>query len=245
MGAPGGGAGGAGGEASGRGGGVATVGGVGTTPPAPWVLDGESIVGLARWRGPAPPLPPSLRPVPGPWVVAAVRYTGSPVGPYLELAVAQPARLGVRMGWCVQLMVVDSPESRVGGRLHWGLPKELGTLRWEQHGREAALAWEDKGVVVRGRPFPLPLPWLVPVRALQQRGDGPVQVPGRLRGTGRFASVRVEVDEALGADLLPLAGRHPGVHVRGMQLVIREARTPTGVVTALRAAPRAPRAAVW
>lgn len=222
------------------------MGGVGTTPPAPWVLGGESIVGLARWRGPAPPLPPALRPAPGPWVVAAVRYTGSPVGPYLELAVAQPARIGVRPGWCVQVMVVDSPASRIGGRLHWGLPKELGTLRWDEEGREAALTWEEKGVVVRGRPLPgPPLPWLVPVRALQQRGDGPVHVPGRLRGTGRLSTVRVEVDEQRAPDLLPLAGRHPGVHVRGMQMILREARTPTGVVAALRNAQRVPRAAVW
>jgi Acetoacetate decarboxylase (ADC) len=218
---------------------------VGTSPPAPWVLGGESIVGLARWPGRPPPLPPSLRPIPGPWLVAAVRYTGSPVGPYLELAVAQPARLGARVAWCVQLMAVDSPDSRVGGRLHWGLPKELATLRWEERGAERSLTWEERGVVVRGRPFGLPIPGLVPVRALQQRGDGPVVVPGRLRGTARLAAVRVEVDGARGADLLPLAGRHPGLAVSGMQLVIREARTPTGVLAAIRTAQRVPRAAVW
>lgn len=220
------------------------LGDVGTTPPAPWVLGGESIVGLARWRGPAPALPPALSAVPGPWVVAAVRYTGSPVGPYTELAVAQPARLGMRLGWCVQLMVVDSPESQVGGRLHWGFPKQVATLRWEEDGAGRVLTWEERGIVVRGRPLGPPWPALVPVRALQQRGDGPVLVPGRLRGFARLAGVDVSVG-GREDDLAPLAGRHPGACVRGMQLVIREERTPGLVVPALRAAPRVPKAAVW
>jgi hypothetical protein len=216
---------------------------VGTTPPAPWVLGGESIVGLARWRGPAPPLPPTLTPVPGPWLVAAVRYTGSPVGPYVELAFAQPARVGLRVGWCVQVMAVDSPESRVGGRLHWGFPKQLATLRWEEHGAERSLTWEERGVTVRGRAVGPPLPALVPVRAVQQRGDGPVLVPGRLRGMARYATVEVTVGED--DDLAPLAGRHPGAAVRGMQLVMRESRSPAAVLGAVRVVRPAAKAAVW
>lgn len=177
-------------------------------------------------------------------MVAAVRYTGSPVGPYTELAVAQPARIGLRVGWCVQLMVVDSHESQVGGRLHWGFPKQVAALRWEEDGPSRVLTWEERGIVVRGRPVGPPWPALVPVRALQQRGDGPVFVPGRLRGLARFASVEVEVADGAD-DLAPLAGRHPGAAVRGMQLVIREARSPAMLVPALRAAPRVPKAAVW
>lgn len=178
-------------------------------------------------------------------MVAAVRYTGSPVGPYLELAAAQPARLGGRFGWCVQVMAVDSDQSRVGGRLEWGFPKQLATLRWEERGPERVLTWEERGVVVRGRPYGVALPGLVPVRALQHRGDGPVVVPGRLRGMGRLATVHVEVDPERGADLVPLAGRHPGLVVDGMQLVIRECRTPAGLVAALRSAQSVPKAALW
>lgn len=180
----------------------------------------------------------------GPWLVAGARYTGSPVGPYTELAVAQPARIGLRFGWCVQLMAVDSAESRVGGRIHWGFPKELATLRWEEDGAARVLTWEERGVVVRGRPLGPPWPALVPVRALQQRGEEPVVVPGRLRGLARFARVEVEVEDA-DDELVALAGRHPGAAVRGMQLVVRECRTPATVVVGLRAAPRVPKAAVW
>ena len=88
--------------------------------------------------------------MPGPLVVSAARFTESPVGPYLELSVAEPARLGARIGLCMTLMVVDSPESRLGGRLNWGLPKQLGTLRWLAEGDQRTLAWEDCDLVVRG-----------------------------------------------------------------------------------------------
>jgi hypothetical protein len=207
---------------------------------APWVLAGESIVGLARVGGARlGPMPPGVRRVPGPVLVAAVRYGGSPVGPYLELAIGEPARLGVRLGWCITTMVVDSSESRVAGRTAWGFPKELGTLTWDRDGDERQLRWSERGVVVTGVPSALRLPVLVPVRALQRRDDGPVVVPGRLRGVARIARVSVEV----GADddvLAPLAGRHRGVTVDGMRFVVHHARQPFGLGSTLRAAPLHP-----
>ena len=138
-------------------------------------------------------------------LVVAVRYTGSPVGPYLELAVGEPARLGTRLGWCMTTMVVDDAASRVAGRAAWGFPKELGTLVWDRDGEVRSLRWVERGVEVRGVPARWRLPVLVPVRALQRRTDGPVIVPGRLRGVARPARVEVEVG---GADdpLAPLAG---------------------------------------
>ena len=213
-----------------------------TTPYAPWVLSGESIVALVRVPGPLGVLPPGLHRVPGPVLVVAVRYGGSPVGPYLELAVGEPARLGTRLGWCMTTMVVDSADSRVGGRASWGFPKEIGSLSWERDGDVRELRWAERHVVVRGVPGRFRLPVLVPVRALQRRTDGPVVVPGRLRGLARLARVTVEVPAA---DVLaPLAGAHRGVTVDGMRFVVQPARHPFGLTSSLRAPLHAPEPAL-
>lgn len=135
-------------------------------------------------------------------------------------------------------MVVDSPESRLGGILNWGFPKQLGTLSWSSEGRIRELRWEERGIVVRGEATRAVLPALVPVRALQRRTDGPVVVPGRLRGLARVA--RVTVEAPADDDVAPLAGDHLGVVVAGMRFVVRPARHPAGVTTSLRAPLRAP-----
>jgi hypothetical protein len=209
---------------------------------APWTLTGESIVALARCRDSLGPLPPELRPMPGPVLVVGVHYDGSPVGPYLELGIGEPARLGARLGWCFTTMVVDSPDSRTDGRANWGFPKELGTLTWDRDGDERELHWAERQLVVRGRPTALRAPMLVPVRALQRRGDGPVVVPGRLRGLARYAHVDVEV--ATGDPFAPLAGRHRGATVDSMRFVVRPARQPFGLTSTLRAPLHAPEPAL-
>jgi hypothetical protein len=211
-----------------------------TTPLAPWVLSGESIVCLARWPGARDRgrLPAGLRRLPGPALVVAVRYTGSPVGPYLELAVGEPARLGARPGWSITTMIVDSPDSRLGGVLNWGFPKQLGTLRWSVEGRRRELRWEERGITVAGEASRFVLPALVPVRALQRRSDGPVVVPGRLRGMARPATVTVTAPED--DPLTGLSGAHLGVVVSGMRFIVKPARRPAGITTSLRAPLRAP-----
>ena len=83
-------------------------------------------------------------------MITASRFMQSPVGPYLQLAVALPARLGGRFGWCVTHLVVDKQDARTGARLNWGFPAELGTLRWREDGPERELLWEEREVVVRG-----------------------------------------------------------------------------------------------
>ncbi len=212
-------------------------------PVAPWTLAGESLVALARChRQLAEPLPWGLRRLPGPLLVAAVAYHQSPVGQYLELAIGEPARLGARPGWCMTTMVVDSPASRQGGRVNWGLPKELGTLVWESDGRECEMRWVERGLVVRGRPGRWRVPGLVPLRAVQRRSDGPVVVPGRLRGEGRLCRVEVEVPED--DALAPLAGWHAGCHVASMRFILRPARTPVGFASSLLAPLRAPEPAL-
>ena len=166
-------------------------------------------------------------------MVTASRFTESPVGPYLQLAVAVPARLGGRLGWCVTHLVVDNQDARSGARLNWGFPAELGTLRWREDELEQELVWEDREVVVRGRGRGPRLPLAVPHRELQQRGDGPVMVPDRLLGMFRLASVRIQAFH--GDALVTLAGRHLGTVVSGANRVMREARTPVGLIAPLRA----------
>lgn len=213
------------------------------TALAPWVLTGESVVGLAWSRARLGPMPAGLDRVPGPVLVIAVHYEVSPVGPYLELSIGEPARLGGRLGWCMTTMVVDSADSRSGGRASWGFPTELGTLVWDREGDGSrSLRWVERNVVVRGEPGPVRLPVLVPVRALQRRRDGPVVVPGRLRGLARLAVVDVSAppDDALA----PLVGAHRGVTVDSLRFVVRPARTPFGLASSLRAPLAAPEAAL-
>lgn len=180
--------------------------------------------------------------VPGPCVITAGTYSCSPVGPYLELAVGEPAHLGARVGMCVTTMVVNSAPSRIGGRLNWGFPKELGTLEWSVDGEERILWWAERDIVVRATPTGPVMPVLVPLRSLQRRADGPVIVPGKLRGRGRMARVEVEVPE--GDALAGMSGPHRGLVVSGMRLVIDPARQPVGHRATLLAPLRAPEPAL-
>jgi hypothetical protein len=194
-------------------------------------------VAWARRRGDRPALPADLHPLPGPcWLVAA-RFDHSPVGPYLELTVGDPARLGARPGMCVTTMVVNSADSRIGGRLNWGFPKELGTLVWDAAGEDRSLRWSERGVTVSASPSGPGVPVIAPLRALQRRADGLVVVPGRFWGRGRLSRVEVTVPDR--DPLAGLAGTHRGLLVSGLHLVVDPARHPTGLTASLRAPLRA------
>jgi hypothetical protein len=208
------------------------------TPDAPWALVGECMVALVVGARPGRgPLPAGVGRLPGPSLVVAVRYSDSPVGPFLELAIAEPARLGLRPGFCVTTSVVSAAPARIGGRLGWGFPRELGRLTWATDGDDRLLRWEERGFEVRGRAGRLVLPFLVPLRSLQRRADGPVVVPGRVRG--RVHPGRVLVDVPDDDELFRLAGHHQGMTLTGMRLLLRPARRPAGLVSTLRAPLRA------
>lgn len=214
-------------------------------PHPPWALRGEILVawvsGGSRRAAGGPAvaaLPGGMRPLSGPWAVVATRYTASPIGAYLELSLAVPARLGLRPGWCVTSMLVSEAAAKVGSRLNWGLPAELARLTWAADGDERVLRWEDCGVEVRAAPWGPRLPVLVPARAVQRRGDGPVVVPRRLGGLLRPARVTVSVPA--GVDGLPpewpaVAGRHRGAVVSAARLLMRPARHPSGLLSTFRA----------
>jgi hypothetical protein len=139
-------------------------------------------------------------------------------------------------------MVVNVPDARVGGVVNWGFPKVLGTLRWSIDGEERSLRWEEGDVVVRGRTTGVPLPMLVPLRAVQHRSDGPVVVPASILGTARLG--RVQVDVATDSPLTGLAGLHLGAFVAGMRFNVDPARVPAGLTSTLRAPLAAPEGAL-
>ena len=187
-------------------------------------------------------LPEGLHRVPGPFSLSGTRFDDSPVGPYRELAVGEPARLGARIGMCMTTMVVTSVDARLGGRVNWGFPKELGTLVWLDEGDDRVLRWEERGIVLRASPVGPALPVLLPLRAVQRRADGLVSTWGRARGRGRVARVEVEVPED--DPLAALAGPHHGLMVAGMRMVMSPARRPVGLAASFRAPLRAPEPAL-
>ncbi|MGI9032819.1 MAG: acetoacetate decarboxylase family protein [Acidimicrobiales bacterium] len=196
--------------------------------PPPWGLGGECLVGMVRHRS-ASDLPCGLARVPGLSLVVGARYDRSPVGPYLELAVGEPARSGVRVGMCVTTMVVTTADARHAGRSKWGMPKVLGDLTWDNDGETRVLRWDERGLVLRATPVGPPLPILVPFRSLQRRGDGLVSATASLRGLARLARVDVEV-----AEIDPLAwleGRHVGAVVGSARLAMGEASLLSGLRT--------------
>ncbi len=176
-------------------------------------------------------LPAALSPLPGPLAVIGTRYDDSPVGPYLELSVAEPARLGLRTGLCVTTMAVTSAPARSACRQRWDLPAEVAAMRWSANGEERSLIWEDRGIVLSARPWGPWMPAVVPLRSLQSGATGPVVVPRRLGSRLRLA--RVEVDVPAGDRLFALSGSHPGAITAGARMVSRPARRPAGMLSSI------------
>lgn len=211
---------------------------MGRVPDPPWTLRGECILAWARPAGAGPRLPAGVRPLPGPWSVVGVRYDDSPFGPFTELSVARPACLGLRPGVCVVGQAVTSAEARRAYRAAWGLPTELGALRWEAGADDRSVAWEERGVVLRARPRGPLLPMLpVPARSIQWGPAGAVIAPRRLRARLRAAACELHLEA--GDPWEALAGRHPGAVLSGLAVLAAAARHPAGLVSSI---PRAGRA---
>jgi hypothetical protein len=208
-------------------------------PHAPWALRGEVVVAWAGRRASgAGALPVGLRPLPGPTLLIGVRYTASPVGPFVELAVAVPARLGLRPGFFAMVDVVSEPAAKVGLRCNWGFPADVGRVTWSVDGDERVVRWEDGGVVLRAAPYGVRVPVVARVRSVQRRGDGPVMVPRRLLSMGRLARTVVNVPSE-DPELAWLAGPHGGLVLSSARVVMRPARHPLGLLSSFRAPLRA------
>jgi len=209
-------------------------------PAAPWSLSGEVIVALVprRCGTEAGSLPSGLEPLPGPAVLWAGHWAQTPVGPFTELAMAVPARLGLRPGLCITMSVVNNADARLAGRLGWGMPRQLGSLRWLAVGSSRTLGWSERDLEVRAEIRPGVGPFTKAVRVLQRRGDGPVVVPARL--TGWIRRARVTIDVQTGDGLEPLAGSRRGWVISGRTLVLEPSRRPSGRLRTLLAPLAAP-----
>jgi len=209
-------------------------------PEAPWSLTGEVIVAFVRKPagGDAAVLPAGLQPLPGPAVVWAGHWAQTPVGPFTELAVAVPARLGLRPGLCITMAVVNNADARLAGRLGWGMPRQLGSLRWLAVGSQRKLGWADRDLEVIAAVRPGAGPFTKAIRGLQRRSDGVVIVPARLSGWIRRARVTIEVPDDDG--LSPIAGSRRGWIVSGRTLVLEPSRRPRGLLRTLLAPRVAP-----
>ena len=208
-------------------------------PAAPWSLSGEVVVALvSRPTGEAGVLPAGLKPLPGPAVLWAGHWAQTPVGPFTELALAVPARLGLRPGLCITMSVVNNADARLAGRLGWGMPRDLGSLRWLALGSQRTLRWTERDLEVRAEIRPGAGPFTKALRGLQGRSDGPVIVPARL--TGWIRRARVTIDVEAGDGLEPLAGSRRGWVVSGRSLVLEPSRLPTGLLRTLMAPLAAP-----
>ena len=156
----------------------------GAVPPAPWTCRLTAVVRLGvRARRPT--------------ALAVVAYAQTPVGPYGEALVAElrpPLRISVP--W----IVVDSPASAEGGRLLWGLPKELASLDLEvdldRTAQRARVAAPPDDLRLSARAVGPAVP-VVGAAVLVQPGRGPARL--RLRGRARAAGVRVEGGPSPGA----------------------------------------------
>ena len=187
-------------------------------------MAGEMVVAPFPRRRSGTPLGPGLAPLPGPGFVVAARYQASPIGPFTELSIIEPVRRDrLRAGLAVTLSVVDDDRARRDGRANWGLPRELGTLRWDGRDGAIRLTWDERGFALEAAPSRLAFPLLVPLRLLQHRGPDPVTVPVRLRGMARMARVDLDVPED--GPLAFLAGAHRGIVVAAPRLRIAPAET--------------------
>lgn len=187
-----------------------------STPPAPWSCRVRAVLWLQRAPSPLAGSPFAGRARPQA-LGAVVDYLDSPVGPYREVLVGQrmrspgPGGLGLPV-LHVPFIAVDSLASVHGGRVHWGLPKAVGTFRGELP--DTTAAGDGWSVAVRATARGPRLPVVGPLRTDQGRGVA----TARLRGTARLARVEVAASGPTLSGWLG-TGTHPGLVAEGRMVV--------------------------
>ena len=188
-------------------------------PPEPWLLTGDLVV--SAWLAPVP-VPPNvagwtLLTLGGRAVVGTVlvRYRPPGVLAYNELMVTALVRRGWRLAVTVLQIWVDSPESLLGGRELWAIPKQMasfaGDVRVVADGPLAEVT-TGSGVRVPGR-------WRLRFPVVQSREGRAVITP--VVAVGGLAPARHRW--SLYGPLAWLAGRRPFVGV-----VLRDVRMAFG-----------------
>ena len=175
-----------------------------TLPPndseAPWTVNCSAVLWAVRpTREAAESLPPTLRGRGLLVLGGVVRYLETPVGPYDEvfgMVLRGPRRQAVGT---VTFMAVNSPQSLVGGRTHWAMPKTLAAFEGSIGSGETVMATGQDSLGWRVSARPRVLGPRVPVRgnavARQEFPGGVVGESGlTARGSVRPALVDVEVE---------------------------------------------------
>jgi hypothetical protein len=191
-----------------------------TLPPneseAPWTVNCSAVLWASRpTREASEALPPTLRGRRGVVVIGGiVRYLETPVGPYDEVFGIVMSGYGRQAVGTVTFMAVDSPESLVGGRTNWAMPKTLASFEGTLGSRETLVATgkDSLGWQVSARPRVLGP--RVPVRSgaiTRQEFPGGMLGDSRLRARGRARPALVDVEVQSDG---PLAGwLRPGKHL--------------------------------
>jgi hypothetical protein len=182
----------------------------GAFPAEPWRLQGDA--GGSLWAVPraavAGRLPQGGRPLG--WgrrvlLVTAWACYGGPdsVLAYRELLAAVPVRIGWRIGLSVVWIWVDDPVSALGGRVLWGMPKQMARFAAERDGGVRGCMRVGGAMVASWRFSPcrmLPGRWPAGFRTAQEV-DGVLKL-ARVRARGRIghakAAWRFAGDGALG-----------------------------------------------
>ena len=133
--------------------------------PAPWTLTGQAVAFLAA--------PATAR--------LLVNYQTSPVGPYLEHALATLTLRGPH----VFQMSVTLEASKRGGREIWGFPKTLENLSWQQRGSRIVFQRENR--TFRVRAFGPQFRFALPFWTVQQLNSRAVRVPGNIKARAQLA----------------------------------------------------------
>ena len=154
-----------------------------------------------------------------------VSYADTPVGPYREVFGAVGLRAGRAVRGTVPFMAVDSPDSLVGGRTNWSLPKSLAEFEGEPGDPEMTATGDGWSVRVRTRPYGPTFRIPMSGRIVQAWPDGTLReaaVDGSGRGRSAIVTVEVESTGDLPSWLRP--GRHLGTVVAQASFTMQPAR---------------------
>jgi hypothetical protein len=164
--------------------------------PAPWQLTGNGIVLIMRlsesWKkrhglGDYKGLIASL---------CLVNYQTSPVGPYQEILFI-PGTLANPKGkhLSINRIFVDSEQSKTGGQLNWGIPKQMATFNWQDDGKTIDVSIEHQGLncfscQVKRKGPSLPIyEAMLPITLYQYRDQKHHWTKPKAKGRAKLASV--------------------------------------------------------
>jgi hypothetical protein len=187
-------------------------------PPAPWECDSAGIVWLNRARDVRTVLGGLLPPDGKAAIVVGgmISYQRTPVGRYREVFGGVGLRAGRDVSVSIPFMAVDSPDSVVGGRQNWSLPKVLAEFTGTPAGRTMTASGAGWTVQVTARPIGPRLPVRTTGRVVQYFPDGALRsaiLTGRARSRPALVTVEVESSGQLATWLRP--GRHLGAIMSG------------------------------